>query len=117
MRPKILSIVAAPLGWQVVLAKPDGGFAFHPMPCFALIEQDNDIRTYQSVEPFYFTLDGRGHLPRMEDPESFVGVVPPGMTAEEWIQKGHHTAPKSGLLWLDESGRATEPAPHRLPPT
>jgi hypothetical protein len=116
MRPKILSIVAAPPGWQIVLNKQDGGFAFHPMPCFVLVEQQTEIRSYQSVEPFYFSLDGIGHVPRVEDPDTFIGVVPPGMSAEEWIQKLHQTPAKSGVLWLDEMGRATEPAPHRLPP-
>src|SRR5262245_40011508 len=117
MRPKLLSVVAAPPGWQLVLSKPEGGFAFHPMPCFALVEQDNDIRTVQSVEPFYFSMDGLGHLPRLEEPEQFIGVVPPGMSADEWIQKMHQTSPHRGLLWLDESGARTEAMTHRLPPS
>lgn len=105
MRPKILSIVAAPPGWQVVLQKPGGGFSFHPLPCFALVEQDNDIRTIQSVEPFYYTLEGLGHIPRLEDPEHYVGVAPPGMSAEEYIEK--KASDRRGLFWIEgEDSRA-----------
>lgn len=104
MRPKILSIVAAPPGWQVVLQKSGGGYAFFPLPCFALCEQDNDIRTIQSIEPFYFSLDGLGHIPRMDDPERFVGVAPPGMSPEDYIEKKASDR-KGQLHWIEGEDR------------